>query len=233
MKSLSTVFCTYKRRKFRLFSIFCLAVFFLVLGFSSCTKEVDYFRYVSENRSNVFLAENEDFSLKVYSLTREIPYLSDGIPKTLSTVTEVRLTAPSGEGAYEIEFSVQGKKYGGEISYDNVKSEYFFSCSLDSSKETSIPFKIKFDDTVVELNANSVRTPSTLSPKKILDIIHSSERELFKSMTDKYGFKGEIYVRLIYEDTPYYYVGLIGRDKTMYAFLVNAQTGKILAKRQS
>ena len=52
-------------------------------------------------------------------------------------------------------------------------------------------------------------------------------------MTDKYGFTGEIYLRLIYEETAYYYVGIIDRNGNIYAFLVNAQTGKILAKRQS
>ena len=50
-------------------------------------------------------------------------------------------------------------------------------------------------------------------------------------MTDKYGFSGEIYLRLIYEDSPYYYVGIIERNGTVHAFLINAQTGKILAKR--
>ncbi len=233
MKTLSYTFRTHKRRivACKLFLFLCLFCLFPLL--SGCKQKIEYFRYVSENRSNVFLAENDDFSLKVYSVTREIPYLSDGIPKELSTLTEVRLTAPSGEESYEIEFTVQGKTYGGEIGYDNVRSEYFFSCTLDSSKENIIPFKIKFGDTVVELNAQSVRTQATLTPKAVLSKIRIQEPELFESMTDKYGFKGEIYLRLIYEDAPYYYVGVIGRDKKTYAFLLNAETGKILAKREA
>ena len=51
-------------------------------------------------------------------------------------------------------------------------------------------------------------------------------------MTDKYGFSGEIYLRLIYEDSPYYYVGVINRNSEVNAFLLNAETGKILAKRK-
>ena len=54
-----------------------------------------------------------------------------------------------------------------------------------------------------------------------------------ESMTDKYGFTGEIYIRLIYEDAPYYYVGIIDRNGTINAFLLNATSGKILAKRQT
>ena len=52
-------------------------------------------------------------------------------------------------------------------------------------------------------------------------------------MTDKYGFAGEIYIRLLYEEAPYYYVGIIDRSGGCNAFLMNAETGKILARRQS
>jgi hypothetical protein len=51
-------------------------------------------------------------------------------------------------------------------------------------------------------------------------------------MTDKYGFTGEIYLRLLYEDAPYYYVGVINRKGEITAFLVNATTGKVLAQRK-
>jgi uncharacterized membrane protein YkoI len=52
-------------------------------------------------------------------------------------------------------------------------------------------------------------------------------------MTDKYGFKGEIYFRLIYEGNPYYYIGIINRNGEITAFLINAKTGKTLARRNS
>ena len=233
MNTFHPTFRTHKRLQKLFFSFFCCAIFFGLLLFSGCQKKVNYFEYVSENRSNVLLAEDENFSLKVYALKREIPYLSDGIPKTTSTLTEIRLAAPSGEKTYEIFFTVKGKTYGGETSYDNVKSEYFYSCSLDVSKESEIPFEIKFEDTVVALNAKSVRTDKTLSPEKILFSLRKAENGLFRSMTDEYGFKGEIYIRLIFEESPYYYIGVIGRDKKTYAFLLNAETGKILAKRES
>lgn len=50
-------------------------------------------------------------------------------------------------------------------------------------------------------------------------------------MTDANGFAGEIYLRLIYEDVPYYYVGIIDREGRIFALLVDSEDGKILAKR--
>ena len=85
----------------------------------------------------------------------------------------------------------------------------------------------------MELCALSIKTETTRSPKQILEDLKNGESELFSSMTDKYGFTGEIYIRILYEDFPYYYVGVIDRNGKTNAFLLNGETGKILAKRES
>ena len=74
---------------------------------------------------------------------------------------------------------------------------------------------------------------NTLSADKILDGLLHAEKPLFDSLTDRYGFAGEIYIRLLFESAPYYYVGVIDRSGNVTAFLINGETGKILAKRQS
>ena len=119
------------------------------------------------------------------------------------------------------------------MSFDNVKADYYFSCTLDVSSLSSIPCHIKYGETELELNAVSVRNENTLPYATVLKNLQTEEAELFSSLTDKYGFAGEIYIRLIYEDSPYYYIGIIDREGNINAFLVNAETGKILAKRQS
>ncbi|MBQ9728899.1 MAG: hypothetical protein IJV85_04815 [Clostridia bacterium] len=205
-------------------------VFLLSIG---CTKKLDYFSYVSELRDNIFLAQTDELSLKIYSVTKEHPYAADGIPKDRTARVEAYLAAPSGEKTYELFFTVDGKEYGGEMSYDNVKAEYFFSCSLNVSALKEIPCVLLCGEERTELSAQSVVNDSTLSAKTVLQGILTEEQELFNSLTDKYGFAGEIYVRLLYEDNAYYYVGIVDRSGNSHAFLVNAQTGKILAKRHS
>ncbi len=228
------IFRSHKRhlKAFSLFFVLFFLLVFVAFG-SGCQKAVNYFDYVSELRNNILLASDETFSLRVHSVEREIPYLADGIPKEKTTLTEVRLDADGQKSQCTIEFSYNGKTYGGEASYDNVKSEYFYSCSLDTSKAKEILFKIRFDDTVCELNAKSVLDENALSPKKVLSLVQVEEKQLFSALTDKYGFKGEIYLRLLYEDAPYYYVGIVSREKKTVAFLLNAKTGKILARREA
>lgn len=215
----------------RFFSI--LSILLFLVSFSACKKNIDYFDYVSECRSNIFIAETDEYRLRIYAVTKEIPYVTDGIPKELSTRTEVFFIAPSGDKDCSLYFTVNGKEYGGELSYDNVKAEYYYSCTLDASACRELSCRIQYGDTEMQLRAASVLKVSTLSAKSVLYSIVENERELFTSLTDKYGFAGEIYLRLIYEDSPYYYLGVIDHNGNVYAFLINAETGKILAKRQS
>lgn len=213
--------------------LFILAIFFFVFGVSACRKSVDYGEYLSELRANVFLANHEDFSLRIYAVRKENPYKADGIPCESTHRTEVYLVAPSGDETCNLSFHAGEKDYGGEMSYDSVRAEYYFSCTLDLSEYSRVDCKISFGEKDITLSAISVRNENTLSPKSVLAKLVKSEKTLFQSMTDKYGFSGEIHLRLIYEDAPFYYVGVIDRNGKINAFLINAQTGKILAKRSS
>ena len=220
--------------KLKIFSLLFPVVFFLtLLLLPACAKKIDYFSYVSELRQNIFLAENEDFSLRVYSVAKESPYIADGIPREISHRTEVYLIAPSGEKDCRLSFLFNEETYGGEMSYDNVKSEYYFSCTLDISKLTALDCTISYGETEITLNAKSVLNGDELSPKSILQYVQKENMDLFTNLTDKYGFSGEIYIRLIYEENAYYYIGIIDRTGKIYAFLTNAKNGKILAKRES
>ncbi len=227
-------FCVKNRGFLRMIKCFTLLLSALLfLGFSACKNEIRYFDYASEVRSNILLAEADGFSLRAYAVEKEYPYETDGIKRDTSTRAEVYLVAPSGDKTCNISFTVEQNTYGGEASFDNVKAEYYYSCTLDISAVTQICFTIEFGEETKELTAVSVKTEATLSPENALNALISAEGELFQSLTDKYGFAGELYLRLIFEEKPYYYVGVIDRNGNTTAFLINAETGKVLAKRQS
>ena len=221
------------KRLARLIALFFLLAIVCAVTVGCQKNEVDYYAYVSELRSNILLAEEEEFSLRVYAVEKEYPYATDGIKRETTKRTEIYLLTPSGEKTCNLSFEVDGKEYGGEMSFNNVKTEYYFSCSLDASTLQELQCNITFGETEKQLLAKTVKTENTLTPKKILQTLQNKEKELFSSLTDEYGFAGEIYLRLIFEETPYYYVGVIDRNGKITAFLINAENGNILAKRQS
>ncbi|MBE5745451.1 MAG: hypothetical protein E7355_04885 [Clostridiales bacterium] len=221
------------RPKSYVLQIFLLFLLLTVLfPLYACQKEIDYFAYVAESRNNVFYAENNGFILRVYAVEKEYPYCADGIKRDTSARAEIRLFAPTGDKDCNVSFHVNGEEYGGDMSYDNVKAEYFFSCTLDISNLSQIDCNVVYGEEEMQFCAQSVKTKNTLSPREILEQLRRAETELFSSLSDKYGFAGEIYIRLLYEDFPYYYVSVIDRNGNTNAFLMNGETGEILAKRQ-
>lgn len=210
---------------------FLIVFALLLLLLTGCASKLDYTAYISELRSNILLAEADGFSLRIYAVEKEIPYIPDGIPREKTTRLEAYLHTPEGNQNCQLFFRFDDREFHGEMSYDNVKAEYFFSCTLDVSKANNLPCKIQYGEKEIEMTAQSVRSANILSAENVLSVLEASEAELFASLTDKYGFAGEIYIRLICEDAPYYYVGIIDRNGVVNAFLINAQSGKILAKR--
>lgn len=228
MRILKRVFLSFLHPKALIAALLCL----LILPFCACSQTVNYADYVSELRSNIFLAETDDFHLRIYAVSKESPYLLDGAKRETTNRCELYLVAPSFEKECVLFFTVNGEKYGGELSFDNVKNEYFFSCTLDVSTLKQIDCTFTYGGVETALCAKSVLTDDTLSPDKALNELVKVESEFFSKMTDSYGFTGEICIRLLYEDAPYYYVGVIGQDGKTTAFLLNGKTGKLLAKRQ-
>jgi hypothetical protein len=231
MNAFSSLFLSKNGSKtFRL--AFLLLLFLIPLSFfSACKKQVDYFSYVSELRSNIFIAQEDELSLRIFSVQKESPYEADGIKMEIFERTEFYVTAPSGDKEYTLSFCVDDQEINAVMSFDNVKCEYYYFCNLDISSLSSLDCTISCQKKTQTFCAKSIKTSSTLAPTSILNIVKESEQELFTSLTDKYGFAGEIYLRLIYEDAPYYYVGIIDRNGKVNAFLLNGETGKILAKR--
>ena len=88
---------------FILWSIVCFAL-------TGCTRKIDYFSYVSEFRNNIFLAETENFTLRIYSVTKETPYVADGIAHESTARTEVFLLAPEGTQNYTLTVYFNGKE---------------------------------------------------------------------------------------------------------------------------
>ena len=211
----------------------------LILGLSFLAPivkdagKVDYFDYVSELRSNVLTAEAKNYALRVYALEKETPYAADGVRREMTRRAEVYFIAPSGDKTATVSFSVDSNDYGGEMSYDNVKEEYFFSVSADVSALRSLDVRIRYGNEEISLTARTIKTETTLSPREILEKLKENEPTVFETLTNENGFVGEINLRLISDDSPYYYVGLIEKSGKTRAYLLTSDTGRVLAKRES
>ena len=213
---------------FRFFSLIG-CIFTLFFSTTACSKQLDYTQYLSENRQNIFIAERENFHLKIYAVDKEYPYCTDGFVGEVTSRVEVYFSIKNGGKTCHISLFHGDATLGGEMSYDSVEGEYFFSCAADLKNETALAVKLTHGEDEFTLTANSVKDESVLSPKQIIEALQTASYETFSALTKGKNFEGEIYMRLIYESAPYYYVGITGRNKKTTAFLLDAAEGKILA----
>lgn len=192
----------------------------------------DYRKHVSEIRSDLFCAETEEYSLTLACISREYPYALDGVAAERSDLVEITLV-PTHNRAEEFTVTVLGEtEWGGEMSYRNVRGDYFYSQGVTSFPEGSVTLRVTCDDGEQEIVATSVKNENTLSPEEALDFAIKHEKQTVENLTQNGSFAGEFHVRLLRRDANYYYVGITDTNGTTIALLLNSETGALLARRE-
>lgn len=180
----------------------------------------------------MFCAETEEFSVTLSCITREYPYVSDGVTCPQSTVMEISLV-PAKAGICDYEAYVLGDtEWGGETSFRSYAGDYFFSGSVEKFPETSVTLRIQWKNETREITATSVKNDRTLSVNEILSCAVDAEKETVERLTQNGNFLGEFYVRLLRRNTNYYYVGIIDRNGKTISLLLDSETGELLARRE-
>lgn len=203
--------------------------FIACLCLSGCGKKTDYFNYVSEYRSAVYYFEDDNLELKIYAVERENPFALDGIKGQTGKLCEVYLNMD--DTANEVEISLLGK--GGNMSYLAVSRSYYLSFAQDKIEGASVEVSLTIDGKERKLTAQDVAAEGTIDGKTALKCVTEYDEEGFTSLTQNGAFMGEIHLRLLYDDGCYYYVGVCNRGGEVHAYLVDGESGRIIAERQS
>ncbi len=214
--------------KHALKSIILLAAFLPAL--SAC-GEADYSSRISEARSDLFCAETEEFSVVLSCVSREYPYLADGIPCERSMTIEIVLNDAQGADGYSVAVTGENGSFGGDMTYRNVRDDFFYSCGVKQFPQTSVVLRVEWEGGSREISATSVRNERTLSVEEALNAAVAAKKDYVTENTAEGEFEGEFYVRLLRRDKNYYYVGIIDKAGRTLSLLLDAETGALLAER--
>lgn len=216
-------------RKTSIFAAFvCAACCTAACLFAGCAKKVNYLNYVSEKRTDIYLYSNDGLEIKIYISEKEAPYSTDGIKGDMSPLTEIFVTLP--ENHDEVEVSVCNIE--GEMNYRAVENCYYLSLSDGKIEGDSAEVTLTYGGESKSYTAVSVLYKGVISCNDAVNCVIDREAALFEALTENNIFCGEIYVRLLYDDGCYYYVGVCDRNKKIYAFLVDGERGKIIASKE-
>ena len=217
--------------------IFCAlaAALLLLAALVGCSTGPDLTEYVSEYRSDLFSGTDGKYTITASYSEREHPYEADGNPGKMSKLFEVALSAADNTKTYSISYTLAGKTYTDELSFDSVRMVHTCSRSLPQPTEKSITFSVTdAEGTVADIGATSVKSEKALSLEDLLQAVSTAEKERFAALTSGNHFAGELYVRLLCENEQnFYYIGLTDKNGETYAMLADAETGEIVATRNN
>lgn len=205
-----------------------ISLFISLSALSACAKQVNYLDYISENRFDVFLYKDDTTEIKIQCLKKEQPFSADGYKGEVSDLIEIFVTLPKNPS--EVEVSVEG--YGGEMNYQAVKRRFYLSFSAPAFSKSGVDVTLTFDGESKTYAALSLKDDGVMSSEQAVLCVAEYASELFEGMTNNGLFDGEIFVRLLYDDGCYYYVGVCDKEKHITAFLLDGEHGKVIAKKE-
>ena len=200
----------------------------LAVFLGGCKKSVNYLNYISEKRSNIYLYSDDEVEIKIHISERESPYSTDGIKGDMSDFCEIFVRLPRNYD--EVNISVCAVE--GQMNYKAVENCYYLSQSGGNIEGDKVTVTLTYNNQSKEYSALSVLYSGVLSCDEAVKCVIDYDGDLFKSLTQRDIFLAEIFVRLLYDDGCYYYVGVCDRDKKISAFLVDGERGNIIATKQ-
>ena len=202
----------------------CAAVFIL----SGCNKSVNYLDYVSEKRTDIYLYSNDGLEIKIYISEKESPYMTDGVKGDMNSLTEIYVSLPRNYD--EVNVSVCGTE--GEMNYRAVENCYYLRLPDGKISGESAEVTLTYGGESHTYSAVSVLYDGVIGCDGAVNCAIDRETELFRTLTENNVLLGEIYVRLLYDEGCYYYVGVCDRNNKINAYLVDGERGKVIASKE-
>lgn len=196
--------------------------------FCGCVKTPDYFSYISEKRTNIYEYKDDSVEVKIQCSVKEQPFAADGYRGETNSFAEVFVSLP--ENPQKLEVSVEGHE--GEMNYQSVDNLYSLSFSAPEFVTDRVDVTLTSDGDKHTYTALSVKNDSVLSCEQAVQCVVERDGELFRNLTSNGLFNGEIFVRLLYDDGCYYYVGICDRNKHINAYLIDGERGTVIATKE-
>ncbi len=203
------------------------------LLFSACGKKYDYTAHISELRSDIFMAETDEFSVTLSCVSREHPYAADGVACPRSDIVEISLVPAVKAETFSVFFKTETGEQGGEVSFRNACGDWFFSESVNAFPQNTVSLRVVWDKETREITATSVKNDKTISYTDALGFALEAEKDRIGRMTSGGAFLGEFHVRLLRRDKNYYYIGIVDTEGDTLSLLLDSESGEILARRDT
>jgi hypothetical protein len=211
--------------------VFLLFVIILPI-LSSCKKQQEFFltNYLSDTRTDIFVATLDDLSVTAHLKRSEIPLEKDGVVGEVYTSVKFILPYNKPEVTYELLVTYNNVTYQEKFTYDPLENCLSAEIYPETFTAKSFDGQIKTGGKSYQLNFNSILPQKVKTPQTVLENLYLSQKTYIDDLTKNGKFDGEIALKILVNNaTPYYYVAITDKDKNTKAMLLDAITGELLA----
>ena len=117
------------------------------------------------------------------------------------------------------------------MSYQSVTQNFYMCFTADDFDASSVEVRVTADGSEKTITAMNVREEGVIDGRQALRCVTEYDGARFEKLTEGARFSGEIYIRLLYDEGCFYYVGVCDREGNTHSYLLNGTDGRVLAEK--
>lgn len=228
-----------KKKKRKIIVVILLAVVLAVVAFMNC--KVDMTKLIKDNlseiRSELYVGESSHYRAYIASGYREEPYKCDGIKNELVEFGVITLRAKQGNlNSASYHLTIGDKEYTGQFEYDPYGSALVVDVEKFITGEGDITLTVTVNGDSEEVNMVNKSKDFKIKTDDVVNLIAKEYENKLSELVSLKTLQGEIYIKIATDndftfDTTYYYVSICDRNGNCTNFLVDVNSGNIVATK--
>lgn len=204
-----------------------------LLFVSSCKNEMDLSMYLSQKRTSVYTASDEEYTLTLYGEEREDPFISDGFVGSMKKFITVRIEdCKRSLDDASVTVSYGDVSLSGKFEYSPLNGKYLIELEtkvLPVSKEVTAVIKNAGEEKTYTLIGYD---SSKIDYKSALSSVSKTSADNLTKLKNGNNLSIEVRLRTIYqEERVFFYVSIIDKSGKTLAYLVDGESCEILASK--
>lgn len=205
-----------------------IILIFSCLSIIGCQKNNPLEANVVELRSNVYNAESEAYRLKA-----SYGFKTDEKNNKIYALTVFLYDRLTDNATYSLSLIHGGTNYQQIFTLNPLKNVLSLEFQIENFNQNKFEATLISSSFAEKIVFNSTVPSNTLDYKKALEHFQADQKTLIENRIENDEFTSKIVMRIIVKnDKAYWYIGIIEKDGSLKALLLDGQSGKTLAIRE-
>ena len=221
---------------------FLLLFITCILTLTACGKNnINLQDYVIEKRENLFVANDDIYSVSFTTGSRESDYNFDGVINEMVPFGVLTLTRNNNQSlandTYSYIVTINEQTYSGFLNKSNNDNSYSADLEVDTVGNETINVQISFTGYTFNQNLENLTNSFQVDSNSALKVAQKELKAGIKNLLSDNNVKMEVVMKIMKDYSSenlknyYWYVGIISTNGDTLGVLIDANNGDVIAKK--